>query len=308
MKRLRVVGAVSVYGDVFFALNFAVDLILLYVAGLLAGTRARPWRLAAGAAAGAAYALGFLYPLPSALYAPPARLAFPALSLALAYLPVPVAGFLRLAFWLYASSALAAGAGLGLAALGARPLGPAWSVPVPAWALAAAVAGLLLAVPRLVEAARRRLSLERLLLPVEVGIGSQRVTLTGLVDTGNRLRDPLTRSPVLVVELAALRGILPPEVTEAYAREGGCAVLETASRLARLPGWATRLRLLPFSTLGKRHGMLLGFRPDWVAVWHGRERVETRNATIAVCRERLAEEAAYQALVHPALVSHGSAA
>ncbi len=293
------------YGDVFLVLNFVIDLILLYASGLLAGARARPWRLAAAAAAGALYAFGFLLPLPAALYAPPVRLLFPAASLAIAYLPVAPPAFLRLAFWLYATSALVAGMALGLSALEARSLVSSWFVPW--WSLATAAVALLLAIPRLVEAARRRLSLERLLLPVEVGIGGQRVTLTGLVDTGNRLRDPLTRSPVLVVELSALRGILPPEVTQAYTGEAS-AVLETARRLARLPGWSTRLRLLPFATLGKRHGLLLGFRPDFVAVWHGRERVETRDATVALCTERLAEEAAYQALVHPALVTSGSAA
>lgn len=296
----------AVYGDLFFLINFIVDLILLHVAGMLSGQRAPLARLAAGAAAGGLYALGFLLPFPSALYSVPGRALFPLVTLMIAYAPVPPAAFLRLAFWLYAGSAFAAGIALGVAALEVRSLVSAWAASW--WSLGLAAAALLAAARWSLALARRRLALERHLLRVEVGVGNQRVNLTGLVDTGNRLRDPLTSSPVLVVELPALRGLLPPEFTESYAAAGSGAVLDTAARLSRLPGWSTRLRLLPFSTLGTRHGIMLGFRPDWVAVWNGRERHETRNATVAVYRDRFGEETAYQALVHPSFLARESAA
>ncbi len=296
----------SVYGDLFFLVNFTVDLILLHVAGLLAGRRASFRRLVAGAVAGGLYALGFLLPGPSFLYSAPARLLFPLVSLMIAVAPVPPATFLRLAFWLYAGSAFAAGLALGVAALEVRSLASAWAASW--WSLALAGAALLAAARGALVFVRRRLALEHHLLPVEVGVGSQKVRLTGLVDTGNRLRDPLTSSPVLVVEVAALQGILPPGFSQTYSMAESGAVLDTAARLSRLPGWSTRLRLLPYSTLGTRHGIMLGFRPDWVAVWKGRERHETRNATVAIYRDRLGEETEYQALVHPSFLAGEGAA
>lgn len=295
------------YGDLFFLINFLVDLILLYVAGLLAGVRSAPlWRLALGAVAGAVYALGFLFPGMVLLYSPPLRLAFPLVALVVVFSPVSVASFLRLAAWFYCSSAFVAGLAIGAASLGTRSLLSAWAGTW--WALGLAGAAVLAAAWGTLRFARQRFAVERLLLPVEVGVGNQRVSLTGLVDTGNHLRDPLTQSPVLVVEMAALEGLLPPGFSDAYARTGSQGVLETAGTLSRLPGWSTRLRVLPFCTLGNRHGMMLGFRPDWVAVWDGRDRRETRDATVAIYRERLNEEVTYQALVHPSLLSQGSAA
>lgn len=298
---------VSVYGDLFFLINFLVDLILLYVAGLLAGARPAPaWRLVLGAGAGSVYAFGFLFPGLTALYTPPLRLTFPLVALAFTFSPVSVGTFIRLAAWLYCASAFVAGLAIGAASLGTRSLLSAWAGTW--WALGLAGAAVLGAAWGVLVFAGRRFAVERLLLPVELGVGHQRVTLTGLVDTGNHLRDPLTQSPVIVVEMAALEGLLPPGFSETYARSGSQGVLETAGALSRLPGWATRLRVLPFSTLGNRHGMMLGFRPDWVAVWNGRERRETRDATVAIYRERLNEEVAYQALVHPSFLSQGSAA
>lgn len=295
------------YGDLFFLINFLIDLILLYVAGLLAGVRPVPaWRLVLGAAAGAFYALGFLFPTLSILYTPSLRVAFPLVALALTFGPVSAASFIRLAAWLYGASAFVAGLAVGAASLGTRSLLSAWAGTW--WALGVAGATVLAAAWGVLVFARRRFAVERLLLPVEVGVGNQRVSVTGLVDTGNHLRDPLTQSPVLVVEMAALEELLPPGFSDAYSRSGSQGVLETAGTLCRLPGWSTRLRVLPFSTLGNRHGMMLGFRPDWVAVWDGRDRRETRDATVAIYRERLNEEVAYQALVHPSLVSQGSVA
>lgn len=297
---------VLVYGDLFFLINLLVDLILLYVAGLLAGVRTSGWRLALGAASGAAYALGFLFPVLAPLYSPPLRLAFPLVSLALAFAPTRPAAFLRLAAWLYGGSAFVAGLAIGAASLGTRSLLQAWAGTW--WGLGLAGAVVLAAAWGTLTFAQRRFAMERLLLPVEVGIGSQYISLTGFVDTGNHLRDPLTQSPVLVVEMAALQGLLPPGFADVYARAGSQGVMETAGVLSRLPGWSTRLRVLPFSSLGNRHGMMLGFRPDWVAVWDGRARWETRDATVAIYRERLNEEVAYQALVHPSFLSQGSAA
>lgn len=295
-----------VYGDLFFLINLLVDLILLYVAGLLAGVRASAWRLILGAVAGAAYALGFLFPALAPLYSPPLRLAFPLVTVALTFSPASPGAFLRLAAWLYGGSAFLAGVAIGAASLGTRSLLMEWAGTW--WSLGLAGVLVLVAAWGTLTFARRRFAMERLLLPVEVGIGSQCVSLTGFVDTGNQLRDPLTQSPVLVVEMAALSGLLPPGFGETYARAGSQSVMETAGVLSRLPGWSTRLRVLPFSTLGNRHGMMLGFRPDWVAVGDGRSRRETRNATVAIYRERLNEDVAYQALVHPSFLSQGSAA
>lgn len=300
------VGYLLVYGDLFFGLNLVVDYLLLHVAGLLAGVKTPGRRLFPAATAGAFYAVGILYPLPPMLFHPAIRIAFPLLVLAIAFLPVPPSTFLRLAGWWYAGSAFMAGLAMAVVALEG-------GMPVSTWAstwlpLAIGATALVAAAYWVIIVARRHFALERLLLPVEVVIGGQRVDLVGLVDTGNQLRDPLTQSPVLVVEMRALERILPPGFSLRYGSPRGDGVIECVRMLGRLPGWATRVRVLPYATLGNRHGMMLGFRPDAVAVMEGRMRHEVQDATVAVYGDSLAQGAEYQALVHPSFLSGGSAA
>src|SRR5690606_15118086 len=52
------------------------------------------------------------------------------------------------------------------------------------------------------------------LAEVSVNIGGREYRCTGLVDTGNRLYDPLTRTPVMVLEAAVWRAELPPSWLE----------------------------------------------------------------------------------------------
>lgn len=293
-----------VYGDLFWLLNAAIDLILLYVAGRLAGCRTRPGRLALGAALGATYALGFLYPSLAPLYHPVLKAALPAGMLLAGYWPVAVRQFLRLAFWFAAGGAFVAGAASAFAGL---PLispwaEDAWRAGVPVWTLLLCLV-LLAVCGRLAWSfLRHRWTRDAFHLPVEIALGGRRVACTGLLDTGNHLEDPLTGAPVLVVELAAVGPLLPPGLAEIYRREGHL-VSEPAVRALAEGSWNARFRLLPFSTLGQRHGLFLGFRPDGVTVTEGGQRRQVREVTVAVSPDRLSSAGEYQALIHPQLLA-----
>lgn len=292
-----------VYGDVFWLVNGVVDLILLYVAGRLAGCGVRPARLFLGAALGATYALGFLYPSLAPLYHPVLKVTALVGILLVGCPPPSGRAFLRLVFWFLAAASLVAGAASALARLwvtnpwveGAGRSG------VPAWAL---LLGLLLSVAagRLAWfSLRHRWARESCHLPVEIALAGRQVACTGLLDTGNHLEDPLTGAPVLVVELSAVAPLLPPGVSDACRREGGL-LSEAAADLLGERTCQARFRLLPFSTLGQSHGLFLGFRPDRVTVSEGGRRWEASQVTVAVTPQRLSPAGEYQALIHPLLL------
>lgn len=291
-----------VYGDIFLAVNLLADGAILYAAGRLAGVRAQAWRLFLGALAGAVYAFGYLFPELSPFYAPAAKLTMSLVILAIAYAPQPPRAMLRLAAWLYACSALAAGAALGLASLGADTLlapGAGGAGSIPWWALAVLFLAFGLAVWQAAERVRGWLPSQPWYVPVEVVMDRKRLRCVGLVDTGHHLHDPLSGRPVLVVEFDAVAPLLPPELRGLFA--GGDPERAAALLSACGAGWTRRIRVLPFATLGGKSGLLFGFRPDLVAVGGEGERQVTAGVTVAVVVERLAEGGEYQALVPPAL-------
>ena len=89
-------------------------------------------------------------------------------------------------------------------------------------------------------------------ITIEIFNGKNSVKLVALRDTGNTLRDPVSGEEVLVIgdgEAQKLTGLTPNEL---------CMPLETISN-NKIPG----LRLIPYRSVGKSSGMLLGKRfPD----------------------------------------------
>lgn len=297
----------TVYVEAVIGLNLLVDLVLLALAGLCLGLPLRAGRLIASSLIGAAYALVYLASVPL-LAGGGARLAVGLLMVAVAYRPrglrqlATVFGMFCLASAAAGGFALAlAGGSQSAAAGGAIVLGPGGrAAAVLPYALAGSAGLVYLAGGALAKSAVwRRRCLDSLVI-----VGQQEVRFSALLDTGNELRDPLTRRPVLVVEYAAISCLLPPQVRAGYALgrpEVVAAALQPGS-----PGesWADRVRLLPFRSVGAAGGLLLGFRPDAVIVAgpHGmRRRLDC--LLVAVSPGSLGGGQAYQALLPPSAVA-----
>ncbi|HYF95026.1 MAG TPA: sigma-E processing peptidase SpoIIGA [Symbiobacteriaceae bacterium] len=244
--------------DVVFLANFAMDLVWLWVTASLAGLRAGRWRMAGAAAAGGLLAVWAWFDSGLWLRSPAGAAAGTLLLLAVAFAPCRLQQAGRLLGYFLLSGAAIAGT---VSLVQLRMPGAGLYMPR-AFAGGLVVGGLLLCAlgaRQLWQAAHGRALLVRGLWSLGVTIGGQSVTLPALVDTGNHLRDPLAGTPVAVVEAAALRQALPPDVYRAVA--AGWEGLE------RLPGeWAARCRLVPYRAVGRPDGMLLALAPDQLTV------------------------------------------
>ena len=120
----------------------------------------------------------------------------------------------------------------------------------------------------------------RKLVPVELSYEGKRVQLTALRDTGNTLRDPLTGKPILVIGADAALELTG--LTQSQLRQP----VDTMTKRF-LPG----LRLIPYRTIDKPEGMLLGL---WIRDSKiGKHRCGT---LVAFAPERLSEDGSIQAL------------
>lgn len=87
-------------------------------------------------------------------------------------------------------------------------------------------------------------------------LNANTVMLRALRDTGNTLRDPLTGQTVLVTNCAALQQLLPEaSVTEAQLRDPAGLLPELTRAFPK-----QRFRLLPYRAVGVECGMLLAVR------------------------------------------------
>lgn len=106
-------------------------------------------------------------------------------------------------------------------------------------------------------------------------------TIKVLLDTGNMLTEPLTGSPVIIVEKSALRGIVPQDIS--------------TSDILEMSKYIEDIRLIPFKSLGTDNGLLMGFKPDKICS----DEPLCDNITIAVSNQCLSQSDEYNALAGP---------
>jgi stage II sporulation protein GA (sporulation sigma-E factor processing peptidase) len=137
-------------------------------------------------------------------------------------------------------------------------------------------------------------------VPIRVVLSDTHVQTTALIDSGNGLRDPISRLPVTIIEYECVKPLLPAEVTKKF---DVTEEHDWINILQEMPHeWVSRLHILPFSSLGKRSGLLIGFRPDRIVVEdNGAETIRT-DVIIGMCNRNLSSQGEYHALLHPDLV------
>lgn len=126
--------------------------------------------------------------------------------------------------------------------------------------------GLILAVAELGWGAVHRAAVVRVCqIPFSCLLGEIRLETEGYLDTGNHLRDPVSRRPVVVLDYGLIRPLLTPE-----ARAFIEAVADDAPLPPLPPGdpWSTRLRVIPYRSVQRHSTLMPGLRAD--TVWLGK--------------------------------------
>lgn len=294
-----------VYWDLFFLSNWVMDYLLLRATASFAGARAQAWRIALSAALGAGYATAFLFPGARPLFSMAAKAVFSLLMVAVAF-PVRSPAHLGRLWLCFSVLSLAAGGGaLALAYLGLPgPGGPLGGIP--AWAVGVAVAATLALAAR--AWAYRRQHADLVVVPAEVSLGGRRVVFPALVDTGNRLRDPFSGAPVLVLEYGTARRLVPRELRPLLLGHwggsgGGSGGAGAGGRRgthppgAGRPDLAERFCVVPYAALGRQRGVLYGFRPDRVRVQCAGGWRALGPVVVGVCPDVLSADGWYAGLL-----------
>ena len=81
------------------------------------------------------------------------------------------------------------------------------------------------------------------------------VELKALIDTGNMLKDPLSNTPVIVVEKQILEQIIPKQILDSFMQmvEGKISNFDEFSKKEEIPNF----RMIPFTSLGKQNRIII---------------------------------------------------
>lgn len=290
-----------VYADILFLLNTVVCGLLLAAAGRLTCRQVEFHRVSVASLLGGIYSILPLVVNVPLLYALPSRMCFAAIMVAVAYPKAKGFSLAWLTMSFFCCSAMAAGMAYALF----RSRGFISQVPalpggreMASWFAVALSLGMTSLVPSAVRRAGIIGTAGRrpILVSVKISLRGRSIVIPGMVDTGNDLHEPITGLPVVVVELEALRDLVPVEFLDDLSSR---RVFDERS----WPSWfSTRFRVIPYAQVSGESGFLLGFLPDQIEIAAGGP-FTSKPAAVAVAGQCLCPTGLYHALVHPELVA-----
>lgn len=142
---------------------------------------------------------------------------------------------------------------------------------------------------------KNKISKKDMFYKVIITINKKQIETTAMVDTGNLLKDPITGAPVIVVEATLLENIIPQEILLNLENIIG-GEFEYVTEEVRSE-YISKLKLIPYTSLGKQNGMLLGLKSDKVEIIKDDENIVKQNIIIGIYNKSLTKRGEYRALI-----------
>lgn len=275
-----------IYVDILFFTNFLMDALLLATTAILADRKVRPWRMGAGAAAGALFGCLLFFWRVHWLPLLMLKAAVPAAALLIAF-PFERLSTYGRTLLLYLGSHLLFGGGMYAfyaftnAGSKMQQANGVYYIDIPLWLLllmAFGFYGLCRLFFFLLDRRKEKSFLHTLTI--------NGTSLLALLDTGNSLYDPITLKPVILCQWDALP--LPEELLQAILHQDSSALPRLSKQYPEL-----HLQLLPYTDVSGRRLLIYAFRPKEITV-DGAE----RKALVGLTVQPLSADNRFQALLH----------
>lgn len=142
---------------------------------------------------------------------------------------------------------------------------------------------------------KNKISAKDMYCNIKIILHQKEIETKAMIDTGNFLREPITNTPVIVVEHTLLYDCMPKEILNHLETILGGDFSEIPDKVRE--EYILRLKVIPFSSLGKQNGMLLGIKADKVIIKSDEEEKENDNVIIGIYNKSLTKRGEYRALL-----------
>ena len=130
---------------------------------------------------------------------------------------------------------------------------------------------------------------------VSIELNNKTVNIKTMIDTGNMLKEPITNTPVVVVEHTLLYECIPKEILNNLENILGGDFEKITEDIRN--EYISKLKLIPFSSLGKQNGMLLGIKPQYLKIINEEQEQVKENVIIGIYNKSLTKRGEYRALI-----------
>jgi len=135
-----------------------------------------------------------------------------------------------------------------------------------------------------------KLTKKDMICNITIFFNNKQETIKVIIDTGNFLTDPITKIPVIVVEKDKLVNLLPKKLlinTSKFIKGEDIEIGE----------YISKMRIIPFNSLGKEHGLLLGVKIDRVIINYQDTDKKVDEVIVGIYEGKLSKNNAYSGLI-----------
>ena len=137
------------------------------------------------------------------------------------------------------------------------------------------------------------------LVTVTLQVGDFKAVYKGLIDSGNQLYDPISKSPVMIVSILGKETDIPRDMLNLF--ENPDLLMEQDE--ATVYTWGDRIRVIPYKVIGQNHQLLTAIKPDVLQIQQGDKVYQVKNGLISFTLQQLSAENSYQCIVHPKMLT-----
>lgn len=142
---------------------------------------------------------------------------------------------------------------------------------------------------------KSKITKKDLFCEIEIKLNEKKVETIAMLDTGNMLKEPITNTPVIVVEHTLLYNCIPKEILNNLDELLGGEFNNVPEKIKE--EYLSRLKFIPFSSLGKQNGMLLGIKSEYIKIKNMEKEEIKENVIIGIYNKSLTKRGEYRALM-----------
>ena len=289
----------TVYLDVVFLENIIINYIILYVTGIISKAKIKQKRILFGAIIGAIYSVIY-YLFKLKIYS--SVIIKIVLSIIIIYVSFNSKKFKDLAkktILFYFVSFVFGGASIAIIYMvNSENITIQNGVLVGNYTIKTILIGIVIAYFTIIIAfniKKTKISKKDLICDISIILNNKIIKTKAMIDTGNLLKEPITNKPVIVMEHTLLYDIIPKEILNNIENILGGDLSKIPEKIQ--DEYVSKLKVIPFSSLGKTNGMLLGIKGENLTIYLNEETKIIDTVIIGIYNNSLTKRGEYRSLL-----------
>ena len=147
------------------------------------------------------------------------------------------------------------------------------------------------------EKIKNRLNKNDMYYNVKICLNEKSIYTKVMVDTGNFLKDPINKIPVMIIEKNVLTKIIPNYILENLEEI-------VYGKYLDLKEFLPKIRIIPYSSIGKENGIMVGVKVDNVTIEMEEKLIKIKNIIIGIYNGVLNKREEYHGLIGLELIQN----